>query len=149
MLYKYFIIIARYISKDSIKRIFWRINKGLCATLTQMLENMLEDCCYKYCDQTFANRTKKLSHKNCICKQCEITFSHSVELHIHTHKKKNYMESATEKLTKQVPVSYSLKSKPQQWLDCQALPYKCTECSHQGEKKYDVIDHIKNKHKAI
>ena len=60
--------------------------KDLCASLTRMQEHMLEDRCCKYCDQTFASRTEKLSHKKYMCKQYKITFSHSVELHIHTKK---------------------------------------------------------------
>ena len=59
------------------------------------------------------------------------------------------MESATAKLAKQVPVPCSEKCKPSPCSDCQALPYKFTECRHQGDKKDDVIDQIKNKHKAI
>ena len=40
------------------------------------------------------------------------------------------MESATEKVTKQVQVPCSEK-------------YKCTECCHQGKKEEDVIERIK------
>ena len=57
--------------------------KDLCASLTRMQEHMLEDNCCEYCDQTFASRTEKESHKKYMCKLCEITFSHGVELHIH------------------------------------------------------------------
>ena len=66
--------------------------KDLCASLTRMQEHMLEDRCCKYCDQTFASRTEKLSHKKYMCKQYKITFSHSVELHISTHKTNLYGE---------------------------------------------------------
>ena len=59
------------------------------------------------------------------------------------------MEHATAEVTKQVSVFCSEKSKPPQCSDCQALQYKCTECRHQGEKENDVINQIKNKHKAI
>ena len=122
--------------------------KDLCASLTQMQEHMLEDHCCNNCDQTFASRTEKLSHKKYMCKQCKITFSRSVELNIHKQKI-FYMESAISKVTKQVPVTCSKKSKPPPCSDCQALQYKCTECSHQGEKEDNVINHIKNKYKAI
>ena len=60
--------------------------KDLWASLTQMQEPLLENRCYKYCDQTFASRTDKLNYKKYMCKQCEIIFSHSVELHISTKK---------------------------------------------------------------
>ena len=48
------------------------------------------------------------------------------------------MENATAKVTKQVPVPCSEKSKPPPCLDCQALQYNCTECRHQVEKENDV-----------
>ena len=99
-----------------------------------MQERMIEDRCYKYCDQTFANRTEKLSHKKYMCNQYELTFSHIVKLHINTQKK-FYMVNATAKVTKQVPVPYSEKSKPLLCSDCQALQYKCTEWCHQGERR--------------
>ena len=59
------------------------------------------------------------------------------------------MENATAKVTKQVPVPCSEKSKPLPCPDCQALQYKCNECHLQGEKENNVINQIKNKHKAI
>ena len=37
--------------------------KDVCPSFTRMQEHMLEDRCCKYCDQTFASRTEKLSHK--------------------------------------------------------------------------------------
>ena len=83
-----------------------------------------------------------------MCKLCEIIFSHGVELHIHT-KKKFHMESATAKVTKPIPVPFSENSKPRSCSVPQALQYKCTECSHQGEKEDDVIKHIINKQRAI
>ena len=55
------------------------------------------------------------------------------------------MENETAKVTKQVPVPCSEKSKPPPHLDCQALQYKCNECRHQGEKVNDVINQIKKK----
>ena len=82
-----------------------------------------------------------------MCKQYKIIFSHSVELHI-KKQKKNYMKNAIPKVTKQVPVPCSEKSKPSPCSDCQALQYKCNECRHQGEKENDIINQIKNKHKA-
>ena len=113
-----------------------------------MQEHMLEDRCCKYCDQTFTSRTEKLSHKKYMCKQYKITFSHSVELHINSQKI-FYMENATAKVTKQVPVPCSEKSKPPPCSDYQALQYKCTACC-QGEKENDVVNQIKkNTHKAI
>ena len=115
--------------------------KKLCASLTRMQERILEDCGCKYCEQTFANRTEKLGHKKYMGKQYEITFSHSVNLHINT--KKNYMENSTAKVTKQVPVPCSEKSITPPCSDCQALQYKCTECCHQGEKGNDFINQIK------
>ena len=125
--------------------------KDLCASFTQMQEHMLEDRCCKYCDQTFAIRTQKLSRKKYICKQYEITFCQGVELHIH---KKIYiyffyMENATAKVARHVPVPCREKSKPTPFLDCQALHYRCTECCHQGEKEVNVFNQIKNKNKAI
>ena len=59
------------------------------------------------------------------------------------------MENAIIKVTNQVPVPCSEKSKPPPCSDCKDLQYKCTECCHQGEKKNDVINKIKNKHEAI
>ena len=59
------------------------------------------------------------------------------------------MENTITKVRKQVPVPCSEKSKPPPWSDCQALQYKCTECRHKEEKENDVINQIKNKHKAI
>ena len=59
------------------------------------------------------------------------------------------MENAIAKVTNQVPVHCSEKSKPPPCSDCQALQSKCTECRHQGEKENYVINQIKNKHKAI
>ena len=59
------------------------------------------------------------------------------------------MENAITKVTKQVPVPCSGKSKPPPCSDFQTLQYKCTECRHQGEKENEVINKIKNKHKAI
>ena len=53
------------------------------------------------------------------------------------------MESATAKVTKPFPVPCSEKSKPPSCSVRQALKYKCTECSHQGEKEDHVIKHIK------
>ena len=47
----------------------FRERKDVCPFLTQMQEHMLEDCCCKYCDQTFTSRTEKLSHmKTCASK---------------------------------------------------------------------------------
>ena len=123
-------------------------SKELYAFLTQMQEHMLKDHCCKYCDQTFASWTEKLSHKKYMCKKCKITFCHSVERHIHKQKI-FYIESAISKVTTQVPVLCSKKSKPPSSSDCQALQYKCTECSLQGEKEDNVINHIKNKYRAI
>ena len=114
--------------------------KKLCASLTRMQERILEDCCCKYCEQIFANRTEELGHKKYMCKQNKITFSHSVNLHI-----KKYMENATAKETKQVPVPCSEKSKTPPCSDCQALQYKGTECCYQGEKENDVIIKFKKK----
>ena len=59
------------------------------------------------------------------------------------------MENAIAKGTKQVPVPCSEKSKPPPCSDIQALHHKCTECRHQGENENDVINQIKDKHKAI
>ena len=59
------------------------------------------------------------------------------------------MESATAKVTKPFPVPCSEKSKPPSCSVRQALIYKCTECSHQGEQEDHVIKHIKNKQRAI
>ena len=60
------------------------------------------------------------------------------------------MENATSKVTKQVPVPCSEKSKPPPYSDCQALQYKCNECRHQGEKKNDVRNKIiKKNHRSI
>ena len=70
---------------------------NLCASLTRMQEHMLEDRCCKYCDQTFASRTEKLSHKKYMCKQHEIILGQSVDLHINTYK--NLYENATAKVT--------------------------------------------------
>ena len=120
--------------------------KYLCASLIQMQEHMLENRCCKYCDQTFASRIEKLSHKKYMCKQYKLTFSHSVELYIN---KKKYLENATAKVTKQVPVPCIEKSKPPPCSDCQALQYKCSECCHQGGKENDVINQIKNNYQAI
>ena len=80
-----------------------------------------------------------------MCKQYKITFSHSVELH--THRNMLYGE-CNNKVTKQVPVPCSEKSKPPPGKDCLALQYKCTECRHQGEKENDVVNQINNKHKV-
>ena len=55
------------------------------------------------------------------------------------------MENATAKVTKQVPVPCSEKSKLSPCLDYQALQYKCTECRHREKKENDVINQIKNK----
>ena len=85
-------------------KFYFKKCKDLCPSLTGMQEHMLEDCCCKYCDQTFTSRTDKLSHKKYMCKQYKITFSHSVELHINTHTKIFYMENAIAKVTKQVSV---------------------------------------------
>ena len=97
---------------------------NLCASLTRMQEHMLEDRCCKYCDQTFASRTEKLSHKKYMCKQHEIILGQSVDLHINTYK--NLYENATAKVTKPVPVPCSEKSKPPLCSVPQALQYKCT-----------------------
>ena len=63
------------------------------------------------------------------------------------------MENPITKVTKQVPVpcttSCSEKSKSPPCSDCQALQYKFTEYRHQGEKENDVINQLKNKHKAV
>ena len=59
------------------------------------------------------------------------------------------MENATAKVTKQVPVPCSEKSTPPPSSDCQVLQYKCIEYCYQGEKENDIINQIKNKHKAI
>ena len=47
---------------------------------------MLEDRGCKYCNQTFASRTEKLSNKKYMCKPYKIAYSHSVELHINSQK---------------------------------------------------------------
>ena len=117
--------------------------KYFCAYLPQMQQHMLEDHCCKYCDQTSASRTEK----KYMCKLCEITFSPGVQLHIHT-KKTCYMENATAKVTKPVPAPRSEKSKPPPCSVPQALQYKCTECSHQGEKEDEVVKHIKQTKKG-
>ena len=57
------------------------------------------------------------------------------------------MENAIAIVTKQVPVPCSEKSKPPPCSDCRALKYKCTKSCHKREK--DVLNPIKNKHKAI
>ena len=59
------------------------------------------------------------------------------------------MENTTAKVTKQVPFPCSEKSKSALCLEWQALQYKCNNCCHQGEKENDVINQIKNNHKAI
>ena len=58
------------------------------------------------------------------------------------------MENATAN-SKQVPVPCSENSKPPPCSDWQALQYKFNECHHQEEKENDVINQIKNNHKAI
>ena len=57
------------------------LRSNLWASLTRMQEHILDDCCCKYCEQTFTNRTEELGHKKYMCKQYNITFSHSVNLH--------------------------------------------------------------------
>ena len=54
--------------------------KDLCASFTQIQENMLEVT-------AVVSTVIKLLQAGLKRSICEITFSHSVELHIHTHKK--------------------------------------------------------------
>ena len=95
------------------------------------------------CDQTFASRTKNNNHKRYMCKQCKISISHNVELHIQKNKT-FYTQSATAKVTKQVSVACSEKFKPPTCTVFQALQCKCPEWHHHGEKRDDAIKHMKN-----
>ena len=75
-----------------------------------------------------------------MCRVCEKTFGHNLELYIHTktyHKqenksqglglnKENVSEVATQNLCDQ--------------------PYKCTECKYQHENREELIKHIEYKH---
>ena len=77
-----------------------------------------------------------------MCITCEKTFSHSVEMNIHT--KTYHKENTTPDQAR--PVA-SQAEKP-----CtipQAPEYKCTECSHQEEKEEALIQHIESKYRAI
>ena len=100
--------------------------KDLCASPTRMQEHMLSDHCCKYCDKVFASKTEKEKHKKYMCKDCEITFSHSVELNIHSRT-----------FHKEVTTSSKV------------LQFQCTECSHGERKEEDIIKHIETKHTAI
>ena len=114
--------------------------KDLCGSPTRIQEHMIEDHCCKYCDKTFASKTEKENHKRYMCNICEKTFGHLIELRIHTntyHREEGAKSSQTKtniaKPNGPCPVS-------------KALPFKCTECSHQGNKEEDVIRHIENIH---
>ena len=81
--------------------------KELCASPTRIQEHMLEDHCCKYCDKVFASRTEKERHKKYLCIKCELTFSHNIELNIHTRT-----------FHKEPP---------------EVMRYHCTECSQEAK----------------
>ena len=97
--------------------------KELCASPTRIQEHMLEDHCCKYCDKVFASRTEKERHKKYMCVKCELTFSHNIELNIHTRT-----------FHKEPP---------------EVMRYHCTECSQEAKTEEDIVKHIETKHAAI
>ena len=128
--------------KSTAKKFNCQKCRDLCESPTRIQEHVIEDHCCKYCDMVFASKTEKENHKKYMCVTCEKTFSHNVELNIHTgtyHKDNTKPEQArpvTTKPEKPCPIP-------------QSLEYKCTECSHQEEKEELLIQHIESKHAAI
>ena len=106
--------------------------RNLCESPTRIQEHMIEDHCCKYCDKVFASKTEKENYKKYMCVTCKKTFSHNVELNIHT---RTYHKENTKPDQARPVITQTEKPCPLP----QSLEFKCTECIHQEEKEEALI----------